>query len=104
LVLEEIRSKLNRAPRALSVPLAVVILGSVIWYAVVRFDAIDNYAQPDIKLICTDCGYTTQLTVQQYADRSEEELPGGLALIQGPALTCPDCGRRCLERQQSADR
>ena len=103
-MLDTIRTRLNTAPKIVSLPLGVIVLLGIVWWAMHRADATDDYPQPDVTLICAECGYSEQLTVRQYARQSEEELPGGIALIQGPALTCPDCGQRCLERPQSPDR
>jgi len=103
-VLDKIKSRLNATPKSVSIPLGAIVLVGIVWWALYRADATDDYPQPDVTLICAECGYTEQLTVRQYARRSEAELPGGVALIQGPALICPDCGQRCLERQQRPDR
>lgn len=103
-MLNGIRTRLNAVPSAVSVPLALIVLAGLMWWILHRTGGANDYPQPVVKLICEECGYAEELTASQYADRSEAELPGGVALIQGPALRCPNCGQRCLERQQRSIR
>lgn len=91
-----LREKLQSLPPSVTIPTLALIIVGLVWLGVYRARPAGNYEQPPVELRCSACGYTEHLSVEDYAARMEEELPGGAALLEGPALKCPKCGRKTL--------
>lgn len=101
MALAGIRSKLNNMPVWAIALVAVAMIGVALWVAISRGGG-QAYAQPDIHVKCTDCGYDEGMSAAEYQERINKELPGASALQKGGLLFCPACGKHTLKRVEAS--
>lgn len=100
--MDRFRKLLQSVPTPVSVTLLLVLTAGVLWWGYRRTANADTYEQPPMTMRCTQCGYTETLSVEDYAAKLSKELPNGAALVQGPAMKCPKCGKRSFVVGSSA--
>jgi DNA-directed RNA polymerase subunit RPC12/RpoP len=92
---DDLRTSLNRIPPWVAVILVVVVVGVGLWAGFLRAGEAD-YDQPDVVLKCSACGHRETLSMSAYESRVEKEKPGATALMEGPELVCPECGKKAM--------